>query len=125
MPLVNITTKNNTAPLVRTSNINLQSSQTALDSGAFGIQFPNINNIEDAIEACSCTKYPPLGKRGFSPFVAASDYINNGADWNNQQNADNCVVLNIEGVEAVNNVEEILIEDLDCILLVYSIYLSL
>ena len=116
LPLINTAIRHNTVPIVRPSNIDLQLCQTALDSGAFGLQFPNINNKDDACLAASYSKYPPLGIRGFSPFVPASSYLNNGIEWNSSANEDNSIILNIEGKDAIRNAEDIcMINDCDCI----------
>ena len=116
LPLINTAVRNDTVPIVRPSHTNLQLCQTALDSGAYGLQFPNISDVEDANQAIKYSKYPPLGLRGFSPFVPASSYINNGTEWNKSENDHNSIILNIEGTDAIENAEKICsIENCDCI----------
>ena len=46
----------------------------ALDLGASGIMFPNIDNAARAEEAVSFMQYPPCGVRGVGQAVRASDY---------------------------------------------------
>ncbi|MFR8277416.1 MAG: aldolase/citrate lyase family protein, partial [Desulfovibrio fairfieldensis] len=46
----------------------------ALDLGASGIMFPNIDNAAQAEEAVSFMQYPPCGVRGVGQAVRASDY---------------------------------------------------
>ena len=116
LPLINVAKAHNVAPIVLTSHVNLQLAQTALDAGCYGVQFPNINNLDDAIEASSITKYPPIGTRGFSPFVPASNYTNNGIGWNKEQNNSLSLLLNIEGKESIRQVSSICkLDNIDCL----------
>src|SRR5882672_6728107 len=42
--------------------------QHALDSGASGVQIPQISSLEAAKAAVSASRFHPLGSRGFNPF---------------------------------------------------------
>lgn len=108
LPLINTGKVHNVASLVRPASINKDSIQHSLDQGADGIQVPNIENIEDAKKVISYSKYPPLGNRGYSPFVPASGYLNNGPKWNIKTNEDLITGLNIEGIEGIENIEDII-----------------
>ena len=102
--------------LVRPSHISKESIQHALDQGADGIQVPNIENKKDALEVVEFSKYPPRGNRGYSPFVPSSDYVNNGTLWNKEMNDNLITGINVEGKEAIQNIENILdIDELDII----------
>ena len=50
-------------PIVRVSGVS--DIQHALDSGAIGIQAPEIRNAEEAMEVFRATKFAPEGNRGF------------------------------------------------------------
>lgn len=116
LPLINTGKANNVACLVRPYSINKESIQHALDQGADGIQVPNVENKEDALKVISFSKYPPLGIRGYSPFVPSSKYLNNGPQWTIKMNNDLITGINIEGIEGIKNIEEILsLEYLDII----------
>ena len=78
-----------------------------LDSGADGIIVPMVNSKEDAVKAINSVKYPPIGKRGVG-LARAQGY---GFDFDNYKNkkADNIkLIVQIEHVDAVNNLEDIL-----------------
>ena len=78
-----------------------------LDAGADGIIVPMVNSKEDAVKAINSVKYPPIGKRGVG-LARAQGY---GFDFDNYKNkkADNIkLIVQIEHVDAVNNLEDIL-----------------
>ena len=64
----------NVSPLMRVGDIEKSFIQNALDVGVHGIQIPNINSKKDALEVINCSKYPPIGDRGFSPFTSLYRY---------------------------------------------------
>ena len=116
MPLVSVCKANCVAPVVRPPSLSRELSQYALDNGAFALQYPNIDSYRDALYAVECSKYPPIGNRGFSPFVAASNYQNNGSEWTGVQNETTSLILNIEGEKALKELDKILsIDEVDCI----------
>ena len=116
LALINTSKSRGVNALVRPSHISKESIQHALDQGADGVQVPNIESKEDAIRVVQYSKYPNLGTRGYSPFVASSNYINNGSEWNNKINKRLITGINVEGKEAIKNIESILeINELDII----------
>lgn len=116
LSLINTCKANNVSCLVRPASIDKDSIQHALDQGADGVQVPNIDNKDDALKVINFSKYPPIGNRGYSPFVPSSRYLNNGTSWNAQMNKDLITGINVEGDEAIQNIEEILqLENLDII----------
>ena len=116
LPLINTSKSRGVNVLVRPSHISKESIQHALDQGADGIQVPNIDSKEDALKVVDYSKYPNLGSRGYSPFVPSSNYINNGTEWNEEMNNNLITGINIEGKEAISNIESILeINELDII----------
>ena len=79
----------------------------ALDWGAEGIMFPFIRSAEDARRAVAACRYPPAGMRGFNPREPSNFY----ADLDEYlATADERIitVLQVEHVDAVNNMDEIL-----------------
>ena len=46
----------------------------ALDVGAMGIMVPMVGTAEEAAHIVSCTRYPPLGRRGAAFGFAHDDY---------------------------------------------------
>ena len=108
LPLINTCKSYKVASLVRPPAIDKYAIQHALDQGADGIQVPNVENINDAKKVINYSKYPPLGSRGYSPFVPSSDYVNNGSKWNIQMNDTLVTGINVEGNEAISNIKDIL-----------------
>jgi 4-hydroxy-2-oxoheptanedioate aldolase len=60
------------APLVRVPRTDEAFVKSALDAGAEGIVFPLVATAETVAECVALTRYPPLGRRGWGPFVAHS-----------------------------------------------------
>jgi 2-dehydro-3-deoxyglucarate aldolase len=92
--------------LVRVSKNEEVAIKGVLDAGADGVIVPMIKNKEEAIEAVSFVKYPPLGKRGVglnraqkygTAFGTYQDWVKNNA----------VVIAQIEHIDAVNNLEDI------------------
>ncbi len=78
-----------------------------LDAGAKGLIIPMINNKKEAQAAIRESKYPPVGCRGFG-FSRANAY---GSDFDNyikKANDDIAIILQIEHIEAINNIDDIL-----------------
>ena len=99
----------NVSPLMRVGDIEKSFIQNALDIGVHGIQIPNIETKDDALKVINYSKYPPIGDRGFSPYTRAGDYTNlNSKKLLNESNSNTIVVLNIEGKNAIKNIDEIL-----------------
>ena len=97
------------SPIMRVGNIDLSAIQNALDIGMHGIQIPNIDTKQNAMDVIQFAKYPPEGLRGFSPFTRAGDYsIHNAKILTKKSNDNTLVIYNIEGVNAVNNFDEII-----------------
>lgn len=97
------------SPVMRVGDINKASIQNALDIGMHGIQVPNVDTVQNAKEVIECAKYPPVGDRGFSPFTRAGGYsIHNAKKLTSIANENTAVILNIEGKDAVANLDEIL-----------------
>ena len=79
----------------------------ALDIGACGVQVPHVSTKEDAEKVVKSVKYYPQGQRGFSPFTRAGNYGINSQNYTDKANNETMVVLNIEGKEGVDNIEDI------------------
>ena len=77
-----------------------------LDAGATTIMFPQINNVNDAINAVKSVKYPPAGIRGIAGAARANNF---GREINYVDIADEkvCVICQIESLEACKNAKDI------------------
>jgi 4-hydroxy-2-oxoheptanedioate aldolase len=97
VPIVRI--KENAAPLVT----------EVLDSGAIGVQIPQICTPGDAKRAVFYSKYHPMGGRGINPYVRASGYspelFRTYMTWANENHL---VIIHVEGLEGVKNIDAIL-----------------
>ena len=67
---------NDVSPIYRPPNVNESDITKALDLGFHGIQVPNISNSKQINDIIKYAKFPPIGDRGFSPFVRAAGYTN-------------------------------------------------
>lgn len=94
-------------PLVRLAGIDPIQAKAVLDSGAAGIIVPMVNTKAEAALAVSMAKYPPMGTRGVG-LARAQGY---GVDFDayvKNANRDTLVIVQIEHIDAVNNIDEIL-----------------
>ena len=97
------------APLVRVPYNSVEWFKWALDAGAWGVVVPMVNTVEEARQAVSWTKYPPIGTRSiggvFGPLAfGASDW----PSYSRIANDEIMVVLQIESVESIKNLDAIL-----------------
>ncbi len=79
----------------------------SLDLGVDGVLVPRVNTAAEAQKAVDAAKYPPMGKRGVGPW-RASGYYQNFDTYINSANTSTTLILQIEDIEAVNNLDEIL-----------------
>ncbi len=103
------------SPIMRVGDIDEADILKSLDIGMHGIQIPNIQTPEDVKRVISYAKYPPCGKRGFSPFTRAGGYsLEKSQQLTEIANEQTLVAINIEGTEAIEKIDEILeIPELD------------
>ena len=96
-------------PIVRVGENDERLILRALDIGAAGVQVPQINVKQDALNVINASKYDPLGHRGLSIFTKAGDYfLNKGKDHTEKQNEDTMVIVHIEGKKGLDNLDEIM-----------------
>jgi len=95
-------------PVIRTQDFSEASIGHALDIGALGVEIPQITNAEDARIAISHAKFFPEGERGVCRFVRAANYsaMERSEYFKNANKA--LVILQLEGKEAIKNLDEIL-----------------
>jgi 4-hydroxy-2-oxoheptanedioate aldolase len=95
------------APLVRVTQNDHVEVKRALDLGAEGILFPMTKNAEDAKRAVASVHYPPVGVRGFGPFMAQSRWQKNLSDYKEMADGNVACCLLVETKEGVENINEI------------------
>ena len=97
------------APIVRVPTNSVEWFKWALDAGAWGIVVPMVNTHEEAQQAVSWSKYPPVGTRSiggvFGPYGFGT------TDWPSYAKVANdevVVALQIESAQGLANVDDIL-----------------
>jgi 4-hydroxy-2-oxoheptanedioate aldolase len=97
-------------PLFRYGLNNIDEVLPLLDTGMMGIMVPHVNTRQRAEMAVQAVKYAPVGARGMTP-GRASRYRAVGISAREQietTNRDTLVLVQIEEMEAVENLDEIL-----------------
>lgn len=95
------------APLVRIPGLNASAAQWALDSGAHGIIVPQISGVEEARAAVALTKFPPVGVRGYNPFVRAANYSGGKEEGGKLSNEFPLAAIIVETSQSLNELEAI------------------
>jgi 2-dehydro-3-deoxyglucarate aldolase len=94
-------------PLVRVGKNEPDLIKRVMDAGAHGVIVPMVNSEEDAKRAVSAVKYPPEGERG----VGLSRAQGYGAEFEKYKEwnlSESVVIVQIEHIQAVENLEHIL-----------------
>ena len=97
-------------PLVRLTSNHPDQIKRVMDAGAHGIIVPMVKTKGDAEQAVSSVYYPPKGIRGVG-LARAQDYgigFHEYRDWL-EENA--IIIVQIEHIDAVNNLKDILSVD--------------
>lgn len=102
--------------LVRVSKNDEVIIKRVMDAGANGVIVPMVKNANEAKEAVSYVKYPPQGKRGVG--LSRAQHYGIGFDsYKEWVQNESIVIVQIEHIEAVNNLSEILeVEGVDGII---------
>jgi len=96
-------------PLVRPCGVDGASILKILDCGTHGIMVPNISSVEEVDQLKKLCFYPPVGKRGHSPFTRAGGYSHVDASERMKSINNNLFVgILIEGEEGILNLRNIL-----------------
>ena len=96
-------------PIIRVANNDESLILRALDIGAQGIEIPQINSKADAVRAVKSVKYSPQGERGVCRYVRAANYSSmDKFKYFESANKETMIIAHIEGVEGINNLDEIL-----------------
>ena len=98
----------NLVPIIRLKDKAENTIGRALDVGAYGIQVPQINTKEEAEEVVKYAKFYPYGMRGVCRFVRAADYSAMDRYAYFESSNDILVILQLEGISAISNIDEIL-----------------
>lgn len=97
-------------PLVRLSANDPVQIKRVMDAGAYGVIVPMVNLSVEAEQAVAAVRYPPQGRRGVG-LARAQGYgasFGNYLDWVNKESV---VIVQVEHIDAANNLEAILAVD--------------
>ncbi len=98
------------SPLVRLTWNDPNQIKRVMDAGAHGVIVPMVNSSEQAAAAVSAVRYPSAGKRGVG-LARAQGYGSSFNDYLEWQESNAVVIVQIEHIDAVNNIDEILATD--------------
>ncbi len=94
-------------PLVRVGENNLTIIKRVMDAGSHGVIVPMVNSKEDCLKAVEALKYPPIGKRGVG-LARAQGYGFDLPKYKKWLQEESILIVQIEHINAVNNLREIL-----------------
>lgn len=98
-------------PIVRIKENNVGLATEVLDIGAGGIQVPQVTTAEEAKAVIRAARFAPQGNRGVCRFVRAADYSATDRFQYFKEANEAVVILQLEGTEAIANLESILAVD--------------
>ena len=102
--------------LVRVSSNEPVVIKRSMDIGADGVIVPMVLNQHEAQKAVDAVRYPPLGNRGVG-LSRAQHYGIGFETYNEWVNSQSVVIIQVEHIDAVNNLESILgVEGVDGII---------
>lgn len=94
--------------LLRTSSSNPTDIKRALDIGPEGIMVPDIRSAEEAKRVVAACRYGPAGSRGAAPgIIRGSAYGTRLSDYMTFMEEDFLLIIQIESLEAVNEIDKI------------------
>lgn len=93
-------------PVVRVNSY--EDISRVLDIGAAGVQVPQVSSAREAENAVRQAKFYPLGERGICRFVRAAHYSALDRNVYFPQANQSLVIIQVEGREGIENLDEIL-----------------
>ena len=103
-------------PIVRTPGLAEESISKPLDLGALGVQVPQVTSGEMAKACIEAARFFPQGNRGVCRFVRAADYSSLPREEYFRKANESLVIIQLEGKEAMMDVDNILkIEGIDIV----------
>jgi 4-hydroxy-2-oxoheptanedioate aldolase len=99
----------NITPIIRVAKNDESLILRTLDIGAQGVEIPQINRKEDAVKAVNSVKFSPQGFRGVCKYVRAANYSSmDRFKYFESANKQTMIIIHIEGIQGINNLDEIL-----------------
>jgi 2-dehydro-3-deoxyglucarate aldolase len=97
-------------PLVRLSTNDPVQIKRVMDAGAHGVIVPMVNSADEAEQAVGAVRYPPQGVRGVG-LARAQGYGASFDKYLNWVNEESVVIVQVEHIDAVNDLKSILSVD--------------
>lgn len=97
-----------TAVIVRVPQDDLTYTKKVIEMGVDGIIFPMVKTAEEADRLIASTLYPPFGNRGFGPMNAVGFSFDDVKTYVDNTKDNLCRFIQIEHIDAVNNLEKII-----------------
>ncbi len=94
--------------IIRVKGVDSHAIGSALDTGADGVQVPNISTADQAQAVVRAARFYPQGSRGVCRFVRAANFGSQAKDVYFAEANEKLVILQVEGLEGINNLDEIL-----------------
>ena len=98
------------SPLVRLSYNDPIQIKRVMDAGAHGVIVPMVNSAVEAEQAVASVRYPPQGKRGVG-LARAQGYGTSFSAYKDWLSTESIVIVQIEHIQAVENLASILSVD--------------
>ena len=108
--LIRVIDLSGVVPLVRLTSNDPNQIKRVMDAGSHGVIVPMIKTAEEAQRAVDAVRYPVKGNRGIG-LARAQGYGVRFKEYLKWQEEESIVIVQIEHIEAVNNIEEILSVD--------------
>jgi 2-keto-3-deoxy-L-rhamnonate aldolase RhmA len=105
--LVQMSIASDIVPLIRVTDLSYPLVARALDTGAYGVIIPRVENREEVERAVSYAKYPPLGRRGAGGQARNAYLARDARTAVEEGNALSMVIVQVESTGAVDQIEEL------------------
>jgi len=93
---------------IRVSRLDESDILRSLDIDPAGIVVPHVETVEDCLKIIEYSKFPPVGKRGFNPYIRAGSYHGVGSDYFTHKNNEILLCIILEGTLGFSNLDKIL-----------------
>jgi len=104
--LIRVINLSGVTSLVRLTSNDPNQIKRVMDAGSCGVIVPMVKSINDVKQAVAAVKYPPHGNRSVG-LARAQDYGSSFQEYLEWQKNQSIVIIQIEHIEAVNNLEAI------------------
>jgi len=105
--LIRVISLSGVTPLVRLTGQDPLQIKRMMDAGSMGVIAPQVNTAEQAKAVVEAVYYPPRGTRGVG-LARAQGYGSAFADYLEKLERDAVVIVQIEHIQAVENIDSIL-----------------